>query len=122
VNPFEGVPWIEGIDAWRQALTAELAALPDTLGLFREGVGNFQRITKRLLDATEAIEQFTTFYASGMADAGHKLEEAAKAMRDQVASIGAGDRVNSAADEVTRALSAMADLNPLWRRGQPDSS
>jgi methyl-accepting chemotaxis protein len=120
VNPLER--WINGIEAWRRALTAELVALPETLALFREGVSNFQRITGQLLDVTDAIEQVTSLYVSGMADIGHKMEEAAKAMRDQVASVGNSDRVSSAAEEVTRALSAMADLNPLWRRSHPHDS
>jgi len=90
--------------------------------LFREGVDNFQRITRQLLDASDAIEQVTSLYVSGMADIGRKMDEAARAMRDQVASVGASDRVSSAADEVTKALSAMADLNPFWRRTHPDDS
>jgi hypothetical protein len=120
VNPIER--WVNNTETWRRALTAELIALPDTLALFREGVGNFQRITKQLLDATDAIEKVTSLYVSGMADVGHKMEEAAQAMRDQFASAGNSDRLSSAAEEVTKALSAMADLNPLWRRTHPHDS
>jgi hypothetical protein len=119
VNPFEGVPWFEGFNTWRRALSAELATLPETLSQLREGVGNFQRVTKRLVDASEAMEQFTRLYPTGLADAGRRLEEAARTMRDQVSSTGAGERVTLATEEVTKALSAMADLNPLWRRFRP---
>jgi hypothetical protein len=109
------IPWIEGIEKWRRQLIAELAALPETLRLFREGIDNFQRITKRLLDATESIEQFSRVYEGAMADSRRRIEEAGAALRDQLAA-GPGDPVRAAVGDVAKALAAMAELNPLWPR------
>ncbi len=124
VNPLEGLPWVNGIEAWRKELTAELVALPETLRTFREGVSNFQRITKRLLDATEAFETVTALYTGGVADARKRLDEATRAMREQAvdASGSSSERLGSAVEEVTKALAAMADLNPLWRRTHPTNT
>src|ERR1700730_1655121 len=116
VSGLGGFPWIEGIDNWRRSVTAELEALPETLRLFREGVSNFQRITARLLDATDAMEQFTRKYTSGVADARRRLDAAGESLREQVTSA-TDDPVRGAVEEFTKALSAMAELNPLMRRG-----
>jgi uncharacterized protein with PIN domain len=119
VSALGGFPWIEGVEKWRRQLTAELEALPETLRLFREGVSNFQRITARLLDATEALEQVTALYVGGMDEAKSRLDDASRSLRAQLASIAndpAGS-ATSAVEEFTKALSAMAELNPLWRRG-----
>ena len=67
--------WVNDLARWQKSLNAELSALPETLQKFREGVTNFQRITQRLLDATEATEQFTKLSTGGMADAGRRLDE-----------------------------------------------
>jgi hypothetical protein len=105
--------WVEGIESWRRQITAELAALPETLRLFREGIDNFQRVTKRLLDATEGIEEFTQLYAGAITDGRHRIEEARNAIREQMASAPA-DPVGTAVAEVAKALSIMSELNPLW--------
>jgi hypothetical protein len=110
-----GLPWVEGIEQWRRQLVAELAALPETLRLFREGIDNFQRITKRLLDASESIEQFTQLYVGAMADGRRRMEEAGNALREQMAA-GSADPVRTAVSDVAKALSVMAELNPLWPR------
>jgi hypothetical protein len=118
-----GLSWVEGIEQWRRQLVAELASLPETLRLFREGIDNFQRITKRLLDASESIEQFTRLYAGAMADGRRRMEEAGNALREQMTASPA-DPVRSAVSDVAKALSAMAELNPLWPLrggGSPES-
>jgi hypothetical protein len=104
---------------WQKSLNAELSVLPETLRQFREGVTNFQRITQRLLDATEATEQFTKLSTSGMADAGRRLDEAVRALRDNMPKLERDDRVSSAVEEFTDALSALAELNPVWRWAVP---
>src|ERR1700730_12153203 len=86
VSGLGGFPWVEGIDSWRRRVTAEFEALPETPRLFREGVSNFQRITTRLLDATDALEQFTRMYTSGVADARRRLDAASESLRGQVTS------------------------------------
>jgi hypothetical protein len=104
---------------WQTSLNSELSALPETLRQFREGVANFQRITQRLLDATEATEQFTKLSAGGMAEVGRRLDEAARVLRENMAKFERDDRTSSAVDEFTDALSALAELNPLWRWAVP---
>lgn len=111
-----GLPWVEGIEKWRRQVTAELAALPETLRLFREGIDNFQRITKRLLDATESIEEFTQLYAGAIADGRRRMEDAGRALLEQMAAEPA-DPVRTAVGDVAKAFSVMAGLNPLWPRG-----
>ena len=106
---------------WQKSLNSELTALPETLQKFREGVTNFQRITQRLLDATEATEQFTKLSTGGMADAGRRLDEAARALRANMATFERDDRMSSAVEELTDALAALAELNPLWRWAVPPS-
>jgi hypothetical protein len=111
-----GFPWVEGIEKWRRQVTAELAALPETLRLFREGIDNFQRLTKRLLDATESIEEFTQLYAGAIADCRRRMEEAGRALLEQMVEV-PPDPVRTAVGDVVKAFSVMAELNPLWPRG-----
>jgi hypothetical protein len=109
------LPWFDRLDSWRRQLTSEVVALPSTLQEFREGVSNFQRITSRLLDATDALEQFTRLYMSGMADTRRQVEEVNRLLREGVGSP-ASDLVIGAVGELTDALSSMVRLNPLLRR------
>jgi hypothetical protein len=109
------LPWFDRLDSWRRQLTSEVIALPSTLQEFREGVSNFQRITSRLLDATDALEQFTRLYMNGMADTRRQVEEVNRMLREGVGSP-ASDLVIGAVSELTDALSSMARLNPLLRR------
>jgi hypothetical protein len=114
-----GFPWVEGLEKWRREVMAELAALPETLRVFREGIDNFQRITKRLLDATESIEEFTQLYAGAIADGRRRIEEAGRALLEQATAGATGptDPVRNAVGEVAKAFSVMAELSPLWPRG-----
>ena len=122
MSPSERVPhWVADLARWQKSLNSELTALPETLQKFREGVTNFQRITQRLLDATEATEQFTKLSTGGMADAGRRLDEAARALRANMATFERDDRMSSAVEELTDALAALAELNPLWRWAVPPS-
>jgi hypothetical protein len=109
------MPWFDRLDSWRRQLTTELVALPTTLQDFREGVNNFQRITTRLLDATDTLEQFTGMYVSGMADTRRQVEEVGRVLREGMGSP-ASDLVIGAVGELTDALSSMVRLNPLLRR------
>jgi hypothetical protein len=109
------IPWLNRLESWRRQLTSELVALPSTLQEFREGVTNFQRITTRLLDATDTLEQFSRLYMSGLADTRRQVEEVNRVLREQVGSP-ATDLVIGAVGELTDALSSMVRLNPLLRR------
>ena len=109
------ISWFNRLDGWRRQVTSELVALPSTLQEFREGVSNFQRITTRLLDATDTLEQFTRLYMNGMADTRRQVEEVNRVLREQVGSP-ATDLVIGAVGELTDALSSMVRLNPLLRR------
>ena len=105
------IPWLNRLESWRRQVTSELLALPSTLQEFREGVTNFQRITTRLLDATDTLEQFTRLYMNGMADTRRQVEEVNRVLRDQVGSP-ATDLVIGAVGELTDALSSMVRLEP----------
>ena len=109
------IPWLNRLESWRRQVTTELIALPTTLQEFREGVTNFQRITTRLLDATDTLEQFTGLYMNGVADTRRQVEEVNRVLREQVGSP-ATDLVIGAVGELTDALSSMVRLNPLLRR------
>jgi hypothetical protein len=109
------IPWLNRLESWRRQVTTELIALPTTLQEFREGVTNFQRITTRLLDATDTLEQFTGLYVNGVADTRRQVEEVNRVLREQVGSP-ATDLVIGAVGELTDALSSMVRLNPLLRR------
>ncbi|HWD51504.1 MAG TPA: hypothetical protein VG412_03830 [Acidimicrobiales bacterium] len=114
------IPWLNRLESWRRQVTTELIALPSTLQEFREGVTNFQRITTRLLDATDTLEQFTRLYTTGVADTRRQVEEVNRVLREQVGSP-ATDLVIGAVGELTDALSSMVRLNPLLRRPLPPS-
>ncbi|MHB1709933.1 MAG: hypothetical protein ACYCV7_00820 [Acidimicrobiales bacterium] len=109
------LPWLRGVDAWRRELSEEVVALPATLRELREGVDNFQRITSRLLDATDALEQFTQRYGSGLTDARRQIEDINRLLREQMASP-ATDLVLGAVGGLSDALSSMARMNPLSNR------
>jgi hypothetical protein len=96
---------LDELDEWRRLLTNELAALPRTLMQLREGVENFQRVTRRLDTATASMEQLTDMQAA-----------AVRAVRDQIAASPGGAMVSGALDELTDALGTLARLNPFWPR------
>jgi len=109
--------WFTDIGRWQQELRAELATLPETLRLLREAVANMQVVTKRLVDATAALEQLTAASAV-MADAQRRFDDLAASLRlplggDQE------DRVRRAVDDARDAINSIARLNPLWPRAKP---
>jgi ABC-type transporter Mla subunit MlaD len=105
----EGVKgWLDVATDWRRRVTTELTALPQTLAQLREGVDNFQRVTRRLVDATESIEQFNQMQNS-----------AVKTLRDQIAAAPGSTMVVGAFDELSDALGTLARLNPFWPRVAP---
>src|SRR5580700_7927081 len=95
--------WLEGAAEWRRRVTTELSALPQTLAQLREGVDNFQRVTRRLVDATDSIEQFNQIQIS-----------AVKTLREQIAATPGSTVVAGALDELGEALGTLARLNPFW--------
>jgi len=124
VPALPNLPWLDRLNGWRREITAEMAALLSTLQQFRQGVSNFQRITTRLLDATDTLEQFTKLYIGGLTDTRRQVEEVNRVLKEQVASP-ASDLVLGAVSELTDVLTSVARLNPLLRRppsagtGQP---
>lgn len=104
--PAEGVSrWLQQADAWRRRVAAELAVLPDTLAQLREGADNFQRVTRRLVEATDSLERVAQVQAGLLA-----------VVRDQVAAAPGSDRVAGALDDLNQAIAGLNRLNPLWPR------
>jgi hypothetical protein len=113
--------WLTGIGEWQQDLRSELSTLPETLRLLREGAANMQVVTKRLVDATAALEQLTAASAL-MADAQRRVDDIATTLRGPLAGTSAADeKVRSAISDLGDAFSAMTQLNPFWPRsgGEP---
>ena len=100
--------WLEQAGEWRRELTRELGALPQTLMQFREGIENFQRVTKRLSDATESMDQINQMQTSAI-----------RALRDQLAAAPGSNMVAGAIDELSDAFVTLARLNPFWPRVPP---
>ncbi len=96
---------VAGVDRWSRQMARELSYLPDTLAQFREGVGNFQRVTKRLADATETIELVNQIPSGAL-----------RAMRDQLVGAPGGSVVSGALGDLSGALASAVRLNPLWPR------
>jgi hypothetical protein len=90
---------------WGQQVTSELAILPQTLSQLREGADNFQRVTKRLLDATETLERINQLQG-----------QALKSVREQMATAPGATRMVGALDELNEALGSLGRLNPFWSR------
>jgi hypothetical protein len=105
---------------WRRDLVAELAALPETLRQFREGVASFQVVGKRLADGTEALEQFNELYSLGVGDRVRQLTDASSALQRQLARARAArpsgsDVLEQAVDDFNRTVAALVELNPFLR-------
>jgi hypothetical protein len=98
------------LERWGRSLRAELVLLPQTMASWREGVDNFQRVARRLADATESLEQVTRMQA-----------DAKKAMQDQLATTPGGERMAGAIGDFNEALGGLARLNPFWPRVPPRS-
>lgn len=110
---------LEGLDRWRRELGGELAALPDTLRRFREGVANFHVVSQRLAGTTEALERVQQHVeATGLVDAARRLDEATSAVERQVAAVRAGapgfERAEAAVAELNKTLTGMAERLPWW--------
>jgi hypothetical protein len=93
------------VDRWSRQMVRELSYLPDTLAQFRESVGNFQRVTKRLADATDTFELVNQI-PNGVL----------RAVRDQLAGAPGGSVVSGALGDLSEALATAVRLNPLWPR------
>ncbi len=92
-------------DRWSREMVRELRYLPDTLAQFREGVGNFQRVTKRLADATDTIEAVNQIPSGAL-----------RAVRDQLVGAPGGSVVSGAIGDLSEVLATAVRLNPLWSR------
>ncbi len=99
-------PRLAQLAEWRRQVTAELTVLPRTLAQLREGADNFQRVTKRLLDATETLDQVNKLQSNAI-----------KSVREQIASTPGTTTVVGALDELNDALNTLARVNPFWPRG-----
>jgi vacuolar-type H+-ATPase subunit D/Vma8 len=107
-----------GVGEWQAALRGELAQLPETLRQLREATANMHTVTRRLVDATAALEQFTAM-SSAVAEAQRRVDALASSL--PIPRPGDTDeRVRKAVDEVREALQGMARLNPLWRPWNQD--
>jgi hypothetical protein len=92
-------------DRWSREMVRELRYLPDTLAQFREGVGNFSRVTKRLADATDTIEAVNQIPSGAL-----------RAVRDQLVGAPGGSVVSGAIGDLSEVLATAVRLNPLWPR------
>jgi hypothetical protein len=99
------------VDRWSRDMVRELSHLPDTLAQFREGVGNFQRVTKRLADATDTLEVVNSLPTGAL-----------RAVRDQLTGGPGGSAVSGAIGDLSEVLAAAVRLNPLRPRNQGSRS
>lgn len=116
VDPVEHPSWLTALATWRRQLTSELAVLPETLAQLREGVENFRRVTQRLVDATVAIEQLTEIQTGAVNEIRQRIDDANRAVREQISAVPGSDRVAGALEDLSDAL---ARVNPLWARVFP---
>ena len=97
--------------------------LPATLRLLREGVADFSTVGRRLATSTEAVERVTALYTAGLTETTRRLEDASTALRAGVGDLPGTEAtakvIEGAAEDFNRALSALADLNPLWPKRRP---
>jgi hypothetical protein len=105
---------LETFDSWRRQLAAELSALPQTLNQLREGVENFRRVTQRLVDSTTGIEQFNDMQSGALSEMRQRVDDANRAVREQLAAVPGGERLVGALEDLTDAMATIARLNPLW--------
>jgi hypothetical protein len=108
--------WVR-FDSWRRRLTTELTALPDTLATFRRGANNFEVVSQRLAESSDALEQMTKVYEATLADSARRSADVAKALRSQVdtiAAAGSPERAMGALKEMQRLVGTFQQLNPFW--------
>ena len=114
---------LAAFNRWRTELQAELVELPATLRLLREGVADFSSVGRRLAASTEAMERVTTLYTAGLSETTKRLEDASASLRGGLGDLpgteATAKAIEGAAEEFNRALTALADLNPLWPKRRP---
>ena len=115
-RPWPDWPWLARAGAWRRQLVTELGLLPETLNQLRDGVENFRRVTQRLVDATAGIEQLNEMQAGALNEVRQRVDEANRAIREQLTAVPGADRVAGALDDLTETLATVARLNPFWPR------
>ncbi len=103
---------IGAIEAWGRRLTAELVGLPQTLSELREGAENLRRVTQRLLDATAGLEQFTVMQQASAGEIRQRVDDAARALREQLGSVPGGERMAGPLEDLNATLAAIARLSP----------
>ena len=107
----------ERFDDWRRRLSTELAALPDTLATFHRGATNFEVVSQRLAESSDALEQVTKVYEATLADSARRSADMAKALRAQVdtlAASGSPERAVGTLREMQRLVGTFQQLNPFW--------
>ncbi len=113
---------LERFDQWRRNLVVELVALPETLATFRRGANNFEVVSQRLAESSDALEHVTSVYEATVADSARRSADLAKALRSQVdtlAAAGSPDRARGAVREMQRLVGTFQQLNPLWPGSPP---
>jgi hypothetical protein len=93
-----------------------MVGLPQTLTEFREGAENFRRVTQRLLDVTAGLEHLNAVQTNAD-EMRARVDEAARAVRDQLGSVPGGERMAGPLEDLNSTLAAMARLNPFWPPG-----
>ena len=106
--------WVSGVGEWQSALREELSQLPETLRQLREATANMHTVTRRLVDATAGLEQFSSMSAA-VAEAQRRVDALASSLPIPRPGADTDERVRKAVDDVREALQGMARLNPLWR-------
>lgn len=83
---------VRAVVEWVRGVTGEVAALPETLRSFREGVAQFREVTGRLETATETIDRVNAHGEStGLFDALRRLDDTARALEREA--LNARDRL-----------------------------
>lgn len=112
--PSEGSVIDRGV-TWVRDVGAEVAALPETLRAFREGVARFREVTERLETATEAIGRVNAHGENtGLYDAIRRLDATATALeREALAArerLPGRELVETAARDIQSALTALGGI------------
>ena len=108
---------LESLGDWRKALGRELAALPESLRMLREGVDDLSKITKRLEVVTEVVERAQGHLDRlGVVDAARQLDDSVAVLEDQVAKIRtqmtstAPKPLEDAMEQMSRTVASVAEL------------
>ena len=76
-------------------------------------------MTQRLVDATAGIEQVNALQAD-VGEMRQRVEEANRAVREQVGGVPAARRMAGALEDLNATLAAVARLNPFWPPREAD--